>query len=135
MMNDADTKPSAVTVFYDGACPLCMREIGFYRKRKNAEAIDWVDVSRCQGDTVATGLSKSDALARFHVIGADGTLMSGGDAFRELWHALPAFRIWSQLFRARPSAWLLNKAYDAFLTVRPALQAVLLRPAKCKPSR
>lgn len=135
MKNIIRDNAKTVTVFYDGACPLCAREIGFYRKRTNAEAVDWVDVSQSAGDTVAPGLSKADAMARFHVIGADGTLVSGGDAFRELWRVLPAFRIWSRLFRARPLAWLLNKAYDIFLTIRPALQAVFLRPPKCKVTR
>ncbi len=124
----ADT-PGAVTVFYDGACPLCEREIAFYRKCRNADAIDWVDVSQCTADEVTPGLSKADALARFHVIGAEGELVSGGTAFREVWTVLPAFRIWGRLFRGRLPSWLLNKAYDIFLRVRPGLQAVLLRRA------
>ncbi len=132
-MDDQKEKPKAVTVYYDGACPLCIREIGFYRKRKNAGSIDWVDVSRCPGNTVAPGLSKSDALARFHVVRTDGTLVSGGDAFREVWQTLPAFRVWSRLFRPRPFAWMLNKAYDIFLTARPALQAALRHPSKHRP--
>ncbi len=134
-MNTPRDKSKEVTVFYDGACPLCLREIGFYRKCKNAEAVDWVDVSQCTDNTVIPGLSKADAMARFHVVGADGTLVSGGDAFREVWHVLPAFRILSRLFRAVPLAWLLNKAYDIFLTVRPAIQAALLRPTKFKVTR
>lgn len=134
-MNTRKDKFKKVTVFYDGACPLCAREIGFYRKRTNAEVVDWVDVSQCAGDTVAPGLSKADAMARFHVIGADGTLVSGGDAFRELWRVLPAFRLWSRLFGTRPLAWMLNTVYDLFLTARPALQAVFLRPPKCKVTR
>ena len=31
--SDGET-PRALTVFYDGACPLCTAEIGFYRRRK-----------------------------------------------------------------------------------------------------
>jgi len=121
-----------VTVFFDGACPLCEREIAFYRKRKNADAIDWVDVSQCAAYEVAPGLSKADAMARFHVIGADGKLVSGGDAFRELWHVLPAFRMWSRVFQGRALSWMLNKAYDIFLNVRPALQTILPRSSHGK---
>ena len=32
-------------VFYDGACPLCIREIAFYKRRKGADGVTWVDVS------------------------------------------------------------------------------------------
>lgn len=129
----ADTS-GEVTVFYDGACPLCEREIAFYRKCRNADAIDWVDVSQCAADEVTPGLSKADAMARFHVIGADGELVSGGTAFREIWTVLPAFRTWSRLFRGRLFSWLLNKAYDIFLKIRPILQAVLLRRAAAEKS-
>ena len=129
MTKNAPNTTSDVTVFYDGACPLCEREIAFYRKRKNADSIDWVDVSKCATVDVVPGLSKADALARFHVIGADGKLVSGGSAFREVWAVLPAFRIWGWLFRFRAFSWLLNRAYDAFLKFRPRLQAVLRRHA------
>ena len=65
-----------LTVFYDGACPLCEREISFYRCRKGAEGIAWVDVSRSSEDEVTPGLSKNQALARFHIMDADGILVS-----------------------------------------------------------
>ncbi len=30
-------------VFFDGACPLCAREIEFYQKQEGASGIAWVD--------------------------------------------------------------------------------------------
>ena len=30
-------------VFFDGACPLCAREIEFYQKQEGASRIAWVD--------------------------------------------------------------------------------------------
>ena len=33
------------TLYYDGACPLCAREIAFYRNLKGASDIRWTDVS------------------------------------------------------------------------------------------
>ena len=88
-----------LTVFYDGACPLCDREIAFYRGRRGSEDVSWVDVSVTSVADVAPGLSKNQALARFHVMQADGTLVSGGRAFAELWAALPGFRPWGRLLR------------------------------------
>ncbi|MDJ0895419.1 MAG: demethoxyubiquinone hydroxylase family protein [Alphaproteobacteria bacterium] len=115
------------TVFYDGACPLCAREIAFYRARAGADGVSWVDVSRSDDREVAPGLTKDQAMARFHVLDADGRLVSGGTAFARLWEALPGFRPFGRLFRVRPLAWVLDHAYDVFLRFRPRLQAMARR--------
>ena len=112
-------------VFYDGACPLCAREIAFYKNRKGADDVTWVDVSRCPTDTVAPGLSRKQALARLHALDAKGRLVSGGAAFSTLWLALPAFRPLARLFQLPPLAWILDGAYVLFLRIRPFIQARL----------
>ena len=111
-----------LTVFYDGACPLCAREIGFYRRRVDADEVCWVDISQQQGRQVAPGLSRDAAIARFHVRSPDGTLESGGAAFSRLWSAMPGFKWLGRLTRIAPIAWLLERAYRLFLRVRPRLQ-------------
>ena len=52
----------ALTVFYDGSCPLCRREIDFYRRRRGAARIDWLDISGLPEGEVAPGLSRCAAL-------------------------------------------------------------------------
>ena len=69
------------TAFYDGACPLCAREIGFYRRQEGADWICWVDISSIDTMDVAPDLAREEALARFTVRDADGSLVSGGRAF------------------------------------------------------
>lgn len=112
-----------LTVFYDGACPLCEREIGFYRRRKGAGDVHWVDVSAAGGDEVAPGLSRSQAMARFHVRDESGRLVDGGAAFAMLWRALPGFHLFGRICQVPPLPWILNWSYDRFLKVRPRLQA------------
>ena len=112
-----------VTVFYDGACPLCEKEISFYRRREGADAVRWVDVSQAGAATLAPDLTRAQALARFHVRDARGELTSGGAAFSRLWRALPGFRPLGRLFRLPPLAWLLERGYELFLKIRPRLQA------------
>lgn len=120
---------AAVTVFYDGACPLCSAEIGYYRRRRGAERLTWVDVATCPTEVVAPDLSRQQALERFHVRDAGGRLVSGGQAFAVLWSALPAFAWVGRLFHVRPLAWAMDKAYDGFLAWRPPLQALARRAA------
>ena len=118
----------SLTVFYDGACPLCRREIAFYQDKTGADAIDWIDVSGKAGDDeVAPGLSRDQALRRFHIVDGNGTVVSGGTAFAAIWASLPAFRPLGRLFRLRPFAWVLDRAYDAFMRVRPRVQSVVAR--------
>jgi predicted DCC family thiol-disulfide oxidoreductase YuxK len=126
----AEKTPRAVTVFYDGACPLCSAEIGFYRRRRGADRVGWVDVSACPAENVAAGLTRDQALRRFHVQDADGRLISGGRAFAVLWTALPGYSWIGRLFRLRPLAWAIDRAYDRFLKWRPRLQAVARRTTR-----
>ena len=113
--------PARTTVFFDGGCPVCRREIGFYRARRGAERIDWVDVSASDEAEVAPGLCRRDAMARFHVRSADGQMVSGARAFIVLWRVLPAFRPVGLILSAPPLPWISEQAYRLFLWLRPRL--------------
>ncbi len=117
----------ALKVFYDGACPLCRREIDFYRRRRGADVVEWCDVSQTNRAAVAPGLDRDAALARFHVQRRDGSLVSGGDAFRALWMALPVFRPFARVLGLPGLRTLVNVAYDRFLSLRPRLQRLVSR--------
>ena len=111
-------------VFYDGGCPLCRREIAFYMRRGGADQISWVDVSASRAEHVAPGLSRCDALARFHVLTACGRLVSGAEAFATLWTELPAFRPVGRIIKTRPMTFILEPTYMLFLKFRPRLQSL-----------
>ena len=120
----------AGTVFFDGKCPLCTREISFYRGQRGAEDINWVDVTKASLDNLPSGLTRKDALARFHVLTTGGELVSGGNAFSSLWLSLPAFQWAGKLFKISLLALLLERAYKIFLPCRPLLQRCLPQTLK-----
>ncbi len=109
---------TAARVFYDGSCPICSREIGFYQKRSGAEKIDWVDVSKAEAGEVVPGLSKANALDRLHVLNPAGELVSGGAAFTLIWSQLPGFSWLARVFKRPLMARVLERAYAFFLAVR-----------------
>jgi len=113
--------PASLTVLYDGACPLCRREIGVYQGLTPRQPLAWCDVS----DPTATlpGSATREAyLARFHVLRGGTEVLSGARAFVALWSALPGWR-WLARAAALPGVTpLLEIAYVAFLRWRPALQ-------------
>jgi predicted DCC family thiol-disulfide oxidoreductase YuxK len=119
----------ALTVYYDGACPLCTREIAWYRRLRANAAIDWTDVSRCGDAGLPPGLSREQALARFHVRAADGSLRSGAAGFLALWARIAVLRPLAWLASVPPLPWLLERAYRAFLPLRPRLQRLARKSA------
>jgi len=111
-----------VTVYFDGSCPLCRREIGFYKNSAGADQIRWEDISRVLDGQVAGDLSCQQAMARFHVRATDGSLKSGAAAFVELWLSLKNWYWLGWIFAHPPGIWLLEKCYVGFLRIRPAIQ-------------
>ncbi|MDJ0881569.1 MAG: DUF393 domain-containing protein [Gammaproteobacteria bacterium] len=101
------------TVFYDGSCPLCSREIRHYRRLRGAEQLLWIDVSEPEA-TLAYGLTKDAAMARFHVLDASGEWQTGAYGFAELWSQLPAYRWLAVLVKKLRLLPLLDKAYTRF---------------------
>ncbi len=84
--------PNSLTVFFDGACPLCSREIAHYRRIEKDDGIRWIDVTRDAEEARRHGIDPRAAMASFHVEGADGTLYTGAAAFVQLWRELPRYR-------------------------------------------
>jgi predicted DCC family thiol-disulfide oxidoreductase YuxK len=114
-----------VTVYYDGSCPLCTKEIGVYRRAEGGESVNWCDVS--QSDAQIDGLSQSQAMARFHVKSADGVMQDGAKAFILLWLSLPRWRWLGRIASVPPIPTLLELLYRAFLPIRPWLQRLARR--------
>jgi predicted DCC family thiol-disulfide oxidoreductase YuxK len=113
------TPSPTCTVYFDGACPVCRREIAHYRRLRGSNAIAWVDASSCDDAALGPGLDRSLVLSRFHVREEDGTLTSGAAAFVAIWRRLPAFAWISALASCRPVLALLDAGYAIFLAVRP----------------
>lgn len=108
------------TVYFDGGCPVCSREIALYRSQPGADAVNWVDAAHCDAAALGPGLSRADAMARLHLRRADGSLVSGAAAFTTMWQALPRWAWLGRWLDARPTLWVLEAGYRAFLWVRRA---------------
>jgi demethoxyubiquinone hydroxylase (CLK1/Coq7/Cat5 family) len=123
MTPDLDTPPRGLTVYYDGACPVCSREIALYRRQPGGESCVWVDASRSDPAAMGADLDPRRALARMHVRRPDGTLVEGAAAFALLWQAFPATRWLGRVAALPPVTWMLEGAYRLFLRLRPLWRA------------
>ncbi len=123
-----------LTVLYDGACPLCRREIGIYRGLRPNAPVSFTDVSDA-AQPLPPGTTRELLLARFHVRSQDGQLLSGAQAFIALWAALPGWRWLALAGRLPGAARAMERLYRFFLRWRPALQRWALRLEGTDPRR
>lgn len=78
-----------LTVFYDGACGVCSREIRHYRSIAD-QRVRFVDIAAADFAAEAHGVSAAEFQAQLHVQEADGRFFTGVEAFRRLWQVLPS---------------------------------------------
>ncbi len=109
--------PSAV-VFYDGACPMCRREIALYRRLRGAANLSWIDIARDDAALQLHGLHRDDAMARLHVRDPAGLSHTGAWAFAEMWSHLPAYRYPAWALRRAGLLPLLDRVYVRFVRWR-----------------
>lgn len=129
------TASAACTVYFDGACPLCRREIAHYRRRTSALPIAWVDASACDPAALGADLPRSAALTRLHVRTADGALVSGAAAFAALWARVPGYRWLAAVATLQPAMAAMEAAYRAFLRLRPLWRSAdAAAPAAAEPN-
>ena len=118
----AEDKPQ-VTVWYDGACPLCLREIALMRRLDRHRAIAFVDASD-PGAPVSCPIDRAGLLARFHVREGED-MHSGAAAFAAMWRAIPLLKPFGHFARLPGMLPLLDRFYTMFLRVRPRLIRLL----------
>ena len=90
------------TVYFDGSCPPCRAEIGYYSRKDQAALLCFVDVSE-SGAVIPEEITQKRAMERFHVRANDGRVLSGAAAFVEVWTRLPKWR-WAARAASLPEA-------------------------------
>ena len=90
-----------ITVFYDGACPVCVRDRRNYEKLagKNADSVCWFDITGRDGELRALGIDPRKALTELHVRDEDNKVHSELDAYILLLGRVPLLK---------PLAWLVG---------------------------
>lgn len=76
-------------VLYDGACPLCAREVDMLRRRDAGRGrLDLEDIAAPGFDPARYGTTLHDLMARIHGVLPDGTLVEGVEVFRRAYAAV-----------------------------------------------
>ncbi len=77
-----------VEVFYDGACPLCQREMNLLRRWDRFRRIQFTDIAASTFDPAPLGVSHPQLMSEIHARLPDGQIISGVEVFRRLYAAV-----------------------------------------------
>ena len=118
-----DQNLQKLTLFYDGACPLCQAEILFLSGRNQADLLGFVDINSTAYDPLKVGVSCKEALAAMYGQYADGTLINGVTVFPEAYRRadLPTL---AWIFSRKSMQPILKIGYRFFANNRHAISRV-----------
>lgn len=89
MKNTMLEETEQVEVFFDGGCPLCVREIALIRRwDQRRHRIRFTDIHDPNFDAGALGKTQEELMSRMYGRLADGTWISGVEVFRRLYAAV-----------------------------------------------
>jgi predicted DCC family thiol-disulfide oxidoreductase YuxK len=104
---------SAIEAFFDGACPVCSREVDLLRRLDRRGRLRFTDIAADGFDAAAVGVALADLMDRIHARLPDGTVVEGVEVFRRLYEAV-GYRRLVALTRLPGVAQLLDLAYRGF---------------------
>jgi predicted DCC family thiol-disulfide oxidoreductase YuxK len=107
-----------ISVYYDGKCGLCAREIDYFKRHTPRTPVQWHDIARDPGLLEGTGLSQAEALLYMRVRDASGTLHAGVDAFIVLWGQFRGWRLLAGVLSLPGLHFLASAAYRVFARIR-----------------
>ena len=119
-MNKATTNLDKTTMFYDGGCPLCSREVAHYRRIDVNDNVHWLDINAEPESLEKHSLGYAAAMKHLHVLNTKGEIVRGAYAFHALWQALPRYRVLAILVSFPGFLWLMDKVYSKFAKRRYA---------------
>jgi predicted DCC family thiol-disulfide oxidoreductase YuxK len=102
-----------VELFFDGACPLCAREVRWLRRLDAQARVRFTDIALPSFDPSVTGRPRSELMASLHARLPDGTWLTGVDSFRAVYAAVGLRRLVA-LSRLAPVSWALERGYAWF---------------------
>jgi predicted DCC family thiol-disulfide oxidoreductase YuxK len=113
-------EPWPLTLYFDGECPLCAREVKILRRHAIDSRLLFVDLGNDAFDAQALGFTLEQMQSSLHARFADGRWVSGLDATLWSWRAA-GLGVWATPLTWRALRPLLAVGYRLFCHLRPHL--------------
>ena len=96
-----NTLAEKITVFYDGACPVCVRDRRWYEKLEGQteDSVEWLDITGRDEQLREQGIDPNHALRELHVRDSQGQVHREMAAYILLMARVPLLK---------PIAWLIG---------------------------
>ncbi|MBD2465786.1 DUF393 domain-containing protein [Oscillatoria sp. FACHB-1407] len=87
---NSPTSTWKIKLLYDGACPLCLREVNFLRRRDAGRGlVAFIDIAEDDYSPEANGgVDFETAMGRIHAVLPDGTVIKNVEVFRQVYEVL-----------------------------------------------
>lgn len=109
-----------LTLYFDGECPLCAREIRILQRHASDNRLLFVDISSAGFDAKALGFTVEQMQSSLHARFADGRWLTGLDATLWSWRAA-GLGFWATPLTWRALRPLFELGYRLFCRLRPHL--------------
>ena len=107
-----------ISVFYDGKCGLCSKEINHYRKIAPDGIFDWQDITKSDDSLKKLGITLSEGLKLLHARDNHRKIHVGLDAFILIWKQLKRWRLLAALVSLPVIRQIADLAYRSFANWR-----------------
>ena len=78
-----------LTIFFDGGCPLCQREIDFLESRNQKAKLKFIDINSSDLSLMCEyGITYKQAMERIHALKNDGSIIKDIEVFQEAYHLI-----------------------------------------------
>lgn len=90
-----------ISVYYDGACPKCIRDRRNYERLsgKQGQELAWIDITGKEEQLRKLGIDPQRAMTELHILDQHGNIISEIDAYIVLMSRVPILK---------PLAWIIS---------------------------
>ena len=103
-----------ISVYYDGKCSLCKREITYYKTIAPVNTFLWKDIASEPSYLQEINISQEAALKRLHILDDKEQLIIGFDAFIVIWSQIKLWYPVAVIASLPILNLVLNKCYNWF---------------------
>ena len=117
-----------LTIFFDGGCPLCKREVDFLQSKNQEGALSFIDINTSDFYLdLRYGITYKQAMERIHALKSDGSVIKDIKVFQEAYtliglgwiYAPTKFPIFDKFIEFIYGIWA---KYRLKLTFRPSIE-------------